>query len=70
MSDFDLMRVFFRILGDQREYDLSFISSKRSKKFVSELCHQKLDRIKFDQEFKNSNKHLASLVEQCLQFNP
>ena len=65
----DLMEAIVKILGDQRKYDLSFLSSKKQKKYVSSLFDGK-EKVKFAREFPESEDSLSEVVQHSLFFNP
>jgi len=65
LEDDDLLKVMLKVLGDQRKYDSSFLTSNSQAAFVkSNLTGQ--CRIKFEKEFAASPPELVALLEMTL----
>jgi len=69
LDEGDLTRVILDILGDQKDYDLSFISSRRSRKLVEALQPGK-PKIRFQKEFEESPDFLIGILAWTLRYNP
>mmetsp|Transcript_35684 Transcript_35684/g.54611 ORF Transcript_35684/g.54611 Transcript_35684/m.54611 type:complete len:230 (+) Transcript_35684:329-1018(+) len=69
IENLDLVKVILSILGDQRGYDLSYISSHQLHKYVIANFPSE-NRIRFHREFKGSDRELLEVLKLSLQFNP
>jgi len=57
------------MLGDQKNYDLSFISRQKSKQRVLEMSGGS-PKIRFDKEFEGTPLFLTGILSWSLKFNP
>jgi len=65
----DLLKVILRILGRQGTADVQFLNRKGVMKIVKKIGEEN-PKIKFADEFPESCKGLAKVLQGCLMFNP